>query len=177
MALAFDNYWVDVLQVARIGDDGTLRDHPITIEGAIADLVDADSYAIEIETGKLAVSGRAEIHSAVGTECEQVHKDGIVGVINGKRKGARSNHGVDDSLAVATFDEALVGRIDVTVEDARNVVAVIDANKFSTQRVAVTMLEKDLLTRLVARGVEIHGDVLAVESETGKSDSLRRLLT
>ena len=67
--LPFNDDWMNVFDFrAGVGDDGALSDLPIAIEGAVANFVNADRNAIEIEVGKLSVSGGAEINAAVSAE-------------------------------------------------------------------------------------------------------------
>lgn len=176
VALAFDDDGVNfLLFCAGIGDDGALGDLPIAVESAVAKLVNADCDAIEVEIGELSVGGGAEVNTAVGAEGEEIHEHGVVGVIDRVSEGGSFDDGIDDGAAVAALDEALVGGIDVAVEDARDVVAVIDADEFAAEGVAVAMFEEDLLAGVGAGGIKIHGEVLAVEGEGGEGHALRGL--
>lgn len=173
MALAFDDDGVDVFHRGTgIGDDGALGNLPVSIEGVVAELVDADGDAIEIEIGKLAIGGWAEVNPAISAEGEEVHEDGVVGVVDGEGEGARGDYGVNNATAVATFDEALVGWVHMAMEDPRNVIAMVDANELTAERIAIAVLKEDLLAGEVARGVEVHGQVLTEESEGGEGDAL-----
>src|SRR5687767_6807541 len=129
---------------ASIGDDGALCDLPIAVESVIADFVNADRDAIEIKVGELTVSRGAEINAAIRAEGEEVHEDSVIRVIDRECEAGRGNDSIDHALAEAPAEITLVRRIHVAMKDAGYVVAVIDADKFSTERIAVTMFEKNL---------------------------------
>src|SRR5688500_7627169 len=60
------------------------------------------------------------------------------------------------------------------MQDARDVVAVVDANKLPAERVAVAVLDEDLLADDLGRRVEIHGEEFAEEREARQRHALRR---
>ena len=64
----------------------------------------------------------------------------------------------------------------MAVQDAGDVIAIIDADELAAERIPITMLEEDLLADVGTTGVEIHGQVFAVEGQAGERDALRRAL-
>ena len=93
-------------------------------------------------------------------------------MVNGEGETGRRDNGIDDAFAEAAAEITLVGGIHVAMEDARDVVAVIDADEFTAEGIAVAMFEENLFAGMTAGGIEIHGDVLAVKSQRGESDAL-----
>ena len=61
----------------------------------------------------------------------------------------------------------------MTVQDARDVVAVVDPHELARERIPTTVLDHQLLADHARRAVEIHRDVLAVEGERRKGHALR----
>src|SRR6187397_318766 len=60
----------------------------------------------------------------------------------------------------------------MAVKNARDVVAVIDADELAAERIAVAMLEKNLFARMSAIRIEVHRRELAVERETRQRHAL-----
>ena len=62
----------------------------------------------------------------------------------------------------------------MTVQDAWDIVAAVNADELAAQGIAVAVFKKDLLADARSGGVEIHRDVFAVEGQTAQSDTLDR---
>ena len=166
MPLALDDDRVDFVgRGADVGDDGALGDLPVAVEGVVAELVDADGHAVEVEVGELPVSRRAEVGAAVGAEGEQVDELRIIRVVDDEGERLSGDDRIDDGLAVLPADAALHAGVDVAVQDAGHVVAVVDPHEHAAQGIAVAVLDGDQLAGAAPRGREVHGQVLAVERE------------
>ena len=60
----------------------------------------------------------------------------------------------------------------MAVKDARNVITVVYGNKLAAERIAIAMLEKDLLARKIPGGFEVHRECLSVESKATERHAL-----
>ena len=57
MTLPFDDDGMHLFnRGSRVGDDGTLGNLPVSVELAVAELVDSDRDAVEVEAGELAIT-------------------------------------------------------------------------------------------------------------------------
>ena len=148
-----------------VGDNRALRYLPITVECTTANLTNADCYTIEIEVGQLAIGMLSEIDSTVNSKCKDVHHLGIIGMVDCIGIGAASNHRINNLTRESATKQTHIGRIDVTMQDARDIVAEIDANKLATQRITIAMLKENLLSDIIAATIEIHSHILAIEGE------------
>src|SRR5882724_1685856 len=89
-----------------------------------------------------------------------------------KGEGSARDDGVNHGPTVAAFDETLVRRVHMTLQDPWNVIAIIYPDELAAQRVAVTMLAENLLAGMAAVGVEIHRDVFPIERQTRQGNAL-----
>ena len=157
----------------RVGDDRTLRDLPVAVEVGVAELVDPDGHAVEAEVGELPVARRAEPDSATGPEREHIHHLRVVGVIDRIRERPARDHRIDHTFRKPAGERPHVRRVHMTVQDARDVVAVIDTHELTRQRITVAILDEHLLADRRGRAIEVHREVLAVEGQARKRHSLR----
>jgi len=67
---------------------------------------------------------------------------------------------------------AHIGGVDVAVQDAGHVVAAVDGDELSAERVAVAVFEEYLLAYLRRLCPEVHCHVLSVEGEARERDTL-----
>ena len=132
MPLSFNHERMDVFEIwAGVGNDGALGNLPIPISRPLSQFVYANGDTIKVEACQLAAGLGTEVRAAVSAERENIHQDRIVGVVDGVRERPGSHDSIDDGWAVTALNEALVGRIDVAVEDARDVVAVVDPDELT----------------------------------------------
>ena len=68
---------------------------------------------------------------------------------------------VNDGGAETAAELPHIGGVDVAVEDARNVIALVYGDELAAERIAVTVLEQNLLAGSFSP--EIHCEVFAVE--------------
>src|SRR5262245_34246242 len=60
----------------------------------------------------------------------------------------------------------------MAMQNARDVVTIIDQDEFPAERISVTVLEEHLLAGSLSRGVKIHRDVLTVKRKAGEGHTL-----
>ncbi len=132
VALTFDDYGMDAVGATpHVGDNRALGDLPVAVESACALLVDSYAHAVEVEVGQLAIAVFAKQHSAVNSKGEDVNQLRVVGVVNGKREGGLAYHRVNYTARERTAKLTHIRGIDVAVQHARNVVAVVDADELA----------------------------------------------
>jgi hypothetical protein len=87
---------------------------------------------------------------------------------------------VDDTVVhrggVVTLELAHHRRIDVAVQDAGDVIAIVDRDEAAAHGISVAMLEEDLLARVALLCLEIHGEGCPVESQTSQRDTVDGLV-
>ena len=96
VSLSLDDYGVDAVGATpHVGDNRTLCNLPVAVEGVCALLVDSYAHAVEVEVGQLAIAVLAKQHSAVSAKGEDVYQLRIVGVVDGKREGRPTHYRVN----------------------------------------------------------------------------------
>ena len=147
--LAVDDDRMNQVHVGRrVGDDGSLIYLPVAVEVLRALFEDADGDAVQVEVGQLTVGVGAEVASIVGSEDEDVHELGVVGVVDAIGEGFACDDRVDDRWRVVV-DLSSESRVAVAVQDSWDVIAVIYFDEFAAQRVAVAMLEEYEFTGVI----------------------------
>ena len=91
----------------------------------------------------------------------------------GKRLAA--HHSIDDVARKRPAELPHIGGVDVAVQYARHVVAAVDGDELSADRIAVAMLEENLFADVRGLRTEVHRLVLAVERQAAQSDALHVL--
>ena len=97
------------------------------------------------------------------TDKKREGENGVIGMVNGIGISAASNNRINNLTREGAAKKAHIGRIDGTMQDTRNIVAEIYADKLATQRITIAMLEENLLANIIATTIEIHSYVLAIE--------------
>ena len=159
-----------------VGDDRTLGDLPDAVERASAVLEDADGDTVEVEVGQLPVGLGAEADAAVVAESEEVHQLGVVGVVDPVGELPLLDRVVYHGPGVVAAVLAHDGRVDMAVEDTGDVVAVVDGDELAAERVAVTVLEEDLLAGVVALRPEVHREGRPVEGQAAQGHAVDGLV-
>ena len=173
MSGAFNHEGVDIFHAcSRIGNDGSLRNHPIAVFQVAPVFINAYVHAVQVEVGQLSVGFTSQIDSAVNAEGEHVDQLGVVGMVDKIGIGVAGHDGVDNVFVERASEFTHIGRVHVAVENARDVVAAVDGDKLSAEWVAVAVFTQDLFAKVLPRCAEIHGHIFAVEGKAGECDAL-----
>ena len=115
----------------------------------IMDKLDSDGNAIQIEISKLPVSLISQIDSSIDAKGKDVYQLSIVCMVNPIGVSLLTYHAVYHVATERTAKLTHIGWIHVTMQNARNVIALVDSYELTTQRIPIAMLKQNLFADVV----------------------------
>ena len=155
---------------------GALCHLPDAVESRGAILEHPYADLVKVEICKLTVGIGAEIYSAISGKGEDIHNLGVIGMVNPVCVGSLVHDIVVDDIGIIALKLTHDRRIDMAVEDTRDIVAIVNCYETAADGVPVTVLEQYLLARMVFHRPEIHGKVRPVDCQALQGHAMHRLV-